>query len=336
MKKLLSKWFDVSTTEGKLKLIILLSGVLLVMAIGTMGILNLTNRPAFCSTCHKAMSPEYTTWQVSSHSQISCVACHIKPGFINTITHKIKTLKEPVLYFTNTWEKPIKPTETVENEICLSCHSTNRKFTVSGDLIIPHDRHEEAGILCVQCHSGVAHANVYERGLTGEKAPVAPEDWTEDYAKTVYTSEYASPNMDTCIKCHHEKKVSISCETCHKTIFTPEDHKDKTKWTKSHGLEAEKNIKTCQTCHNFGFEDKKVKLDDGNEAAAYAWSNEFCSSCHSKMPAGHNNTTWRNEHKLAEAEKGKKNCEACHRPNEKYPDKAPASVSCSQCHWEPS
>jgi len=334
MKKILSQWFDLSTTEGKLKLFILTSGFFLLVVVGTAGALAATNQPAFCSTCHKAMTPEYTTWAVTSHSQINCASCHIKPGLVNTLTHKVKTLKEPVLYFTGTWHKPIKPTEVIENETCLSCHSENRNFTVSGDLIVPHDRHVNAGVLCVDCHSGVAHANIYKRGLTGEKAPVAPEKWTEAYAKTVATKEYTNPDMDTCIQCHHQRKKPISCETCHEKIFTPNDHKDKTTWRVNHGLEAEKNIKSCRSCHNYGFEDKGVKLD--SPAAAYAWGNTFCAGCHSKMPPGHNNTTWRNEHKFAEQQKGKKNCIACHRPNNKYPDQAPAKVSCNQCHWEPN
>lgn len=334
MKKLLSRWFDLSTTEGKLKLFIAASGIALVVILGMAGTLAATNQPAFCSVCHKTMSPEYTTWSVTSHANINCTACHIKPGLINTLEHKIMTMKEPVLYLTGTWEKPIKPTEIVENENCQRCHSKNRNFTVEGDLIIPHERHEEAGILCVACHAGVAHAKIYERGLTGEKAPVQPEDWTVKYAKTVATPEFTNPDMDTCIQCHHKRKVPISCETCHKSIYTPTNHKNKTTWRTGHGLEAEKNVKSCQSCHNYGFTDSKIKLD--NPAAAYAWSNNFCSSCHSKMPPGHNNTTWRNEHGQAEKVKGIKNCEACHRPNDKYPDKAPTKVACNQCHYTPN
>lgn len=334
MKKWLSRWFDFSTTEGKLKFFIVVSGILLVLVVGMAGTLAYTNQPAFCSVCHKTMSPEYTTWSVTSHSQIACTACHIKPGLINTLLHKVKTLKEPVLYVTGTWEKPIKPTETIENENCLACHSMNRNYTVEGDLIIPHDRHIKAGILCVDCHSGVVHAKIYERGLTGEKAPVKPEDWTVDYAKTVATPEYTNPNMDTCIQCHVKRHEPITCETCHKTISTPASHKDKTTWLTNHGLAAEQNVKSCQSCHSFGFQDKNIKLD--NPAAAYAWGNSFCSSCHSKMPPGHNNTTWRNEHGAVEKQKGKKNCEACHRPNDKYPNEAPTKVSCNQCHWEPN
>lgn len=334
MKKLLSRWFDLSTTEGKLKLFIVASGIAIVVILGMAGTLAATNQPAFCSVCHKTMSPEYTTWSVTSHANINCTACHIKPGLVNTLLHKVKTMKEPVLYVTGTWEKPIKPTEKVENENCEACHSSNRNFTVEGDLIIPHEKHEKAGIQCVDCHYGVAHAKIYERGLTGEKAPVQPEKWTAVYAKTVATPEFTNPNMDTCIQCHHKRGVPISCETCHKTISTPVNHRDQAAWKTNHGLEAEKNIKYCQNCHNYGFGDSGVKLD--NPAAAYAWGNSFCISCHSKMPPGHNNTTWRNEHGQVEKVKGIKNCEACHRPSDRYPDKAPTKVACNQCHYQPN
>ncbi len=334
MKKLLSRWFDLSSTEGKLKLFILVAGVVTLLLVVTAGALTFTNQPIFCSSCHKTMSPEYTTWEVTSHSQINCTACHIKPGLINTLTHKVKTLKEPILYVTNSWEKPIKPSEPVENENCQQCHSQHRNYTVSGDLIVPHQRHIDAGVQCIDCHAGVAHAKIYERGLTGEKAPVKPEDWTTDYAKKVATKDFTNPDMDTCIQCHVKRGKPMSCETCHKTIFTPDNHKDKTKWRTNHGLEAEKNIKSCQSCHNFGFKDKGVKLD--NPATAYAWGNSFCASCHAKMPPGHNNTTWRNEHGQVEKTKGRKNCEACHRPNDSYPNAAPTKVSCNQCHYQPS
>ncbi len=40
------------------------------------------------------MAPEYTTFTASAHSEITCVQCHIKPGFINMMTHKVISLKE--------------------------------------------------------------------------------------------------------------------------------------------------------------------------------------------------------------------------------------------------
>lgn len=334
MKKQFSRWFDLSTAEGKLKLIIASSGTLLALLLVMMGALSYTSRPEFCSSCHKSVYPEYLTWSVSAHANAGCIECHLPPGLVNTLVHKAMALKEPAMYFTNTWEKPIKPTEPVENRNCQRCHSSNRNFTVSGDLIIPHDRHEKAGILCVDCHAGVAHAKIYERGLTSEDAPKKPEEWTAAYAETVYQKQFTNPDMDDCIKCHDKKGITVACEACHKTIYTPKDHLDKKSWLKNHGISAEGNVKPCQTCHNYGFSNTDMKLD--NPAVSYAWNNAFCSECHAKMPEGHNNTTWRHEHKIAVTQKGEKNCEACHRLNSKYPEGAPAaSTPCSKCHWDP-
>lgn len=329
MKKILARWFDFSKSEDRLKFIILASGILIILIVGMTTTLSLTNQPSFCSACHKTMTPEYATWQVTSHSQIACTNCHIKPGVVNTLLHKVKTLKEPVEYFTGTYPKPIEPTEKIDNENCLQCHSTNRIYTLSGDLIVPHDRHIKAGIKCVDCHYGVAHGKIYERGLTGAKAKVSPEQWTTKYAEEV-TADFTKPDMDTCIQCHIKKGKPISCETCHKSLSTPENHRTD-KWIGQHGLEAEKDIQWCTKCHNFGFKNNNINID--NKTIAYAWGNSFCANCHSKLPAGHNNNVWRNEHPQKVAQKGMKNCLACHRINESLPKLAPAKVECIQCHF---
>ncbi len=38
-----------------------------------------TSRPQFCNSCH-IMEPYYRSWQVSSHSNVSCTKCHFPPG----------------------------------------------------------------------------------------------------------------------------------------------------------------------------------------------------------------------------------------------------------------
>ena len=334
MKKLLQQWLDPAKKEKLTKFLITASGIGLLAVILLSGVLTATNQPAFCLSCHKAMTPEYTTWAATSHSEISCTKCHINPGLLNTLIHKVKTIKEPILYFTGLWDKPIKPTETINSETCLECHSIKRNFTPSGDLIIPHDRHLNAGVLCVECHSGVAHAKIWKRGLTGEKAPVPPEKWTIKYAQEVVTTKYTNPDMDTCIACHTQRKKTLACEACHETIFTPDNHKNKDLWRAKHGPEAEQNLRSCKSCHNYGSSNKGIELN--NPAIAYAWSNSFCFDCHSKMPPEHNNTTWRQKHRDAVQQKGSKNCEACHSPNDKYAKAAPAKTMCNACHWIPT
>ena len=41
--------------------------------------LPLTDHPKFCATCHN-IRPSYESWLVSSHKEVTCVACHVRPG----------------------------------------------------------------------------------------------------------------------------------------------------------------------------------------------------------------------------------------------------------------
>ncbi|MCL5935198.1 MAG: NapC/NirT family cytochrome c, partial [Firmicutes bacterium] len=143
---------DLSKTEDKLKLFILVAGLIICIGVGSVTAIQLTMTPQFCSSCHE-MTPEVRTWQATSHSKFKCTECHIEPGIGNLIIHKIGAVKEVYLHVTNTFERPIRINYYIENNICEGCHTPqNRVFTVSGDLIIPHERHEKKGIYCVQCH----------------------------------------------------------------------------------------------------------------------------------------------------------------------------------------
>lgn len=42
----------------------------------------------YCSLCHE-MSPEYVTWQASSHSKLACTACH-QVDFIDQIYQHLR------------------------------------------------------------------------------------------------------------------------------------------------------------------------------------------------------------------------------------------------------
>src|SRR5687767_9448960 len=48
------------------------------LALGAVAI-PLTNHPAFCASCH-TIKPSYDSWVKSSHKNVTCVACHVRPG----------------------------------------------------------------------------------------------------------------------------------------------------------------------------------------------------------------------------------------------------------------
>ncbi|MED4227220.1 cytochrome c3 family protein [Neobacillus cucumis] len=168
---------------------------------GGYGVLQFTNSPSFCSSCHE-MQPEYTSFTASAHNQISCVQCHIKSGTVNMLTHKVKSLKE-VYYHVTGVPKQIVQTEeeAVSSQNCLQCHSKNRLVTASGDLKVNHKGHIEEGIPCITCHSGVVHAKMASRGINIEEVR---GDWTKESAEKLMEEKYLRPNMGTCINCHDQ------------------------------------------------------------------------------------------------------------------------------------
>ena len=166
---------------------------------GGYGVIAFTNSPSFCSSCHE-MQPEYSSYTASAHNQITCVQCHIKPGTVNMLTHKMKSLKE-VYYHVTGVPKQIVQTEeeAISNQNCLQCHSKNRLVTASGDLLVNHKGHIEQDIPCVTCHAGVVHAKMATRGINVEEVR---GEWTKESAEKLMEEKYLRPNMGTCIDCH--------------------------------------------------------------------------------------------------------------------------------------
>lgn len=320
--------------QDKFKLTVLIIGILLFCVVAFVGGIQITMSPEFCKLCHKAMMPEYVTWKVSSHSRIRCVDCHaaFEEGMIAVYIEKIGAVKHLVEYTLGTYHTPIKMKHSIPSERCMMCHSDNRNYTVSGDLIVPHKKHEEKGVACIECHRGVAHGNIYSRGVISNKAELAK--WTLEDGKKNMIKDYTSPDMDTCINCHKNRGVTFRCEACHSTIFTPDDHKDWNTWKTKHGKDAEANINSCNKCHSYGMK-VDVNINTGNKTFDYAWGNEFCRKCHSQKPDDHKNRdVWMPYHKEAVKAKGMTNCQACHSIKEDMAAKSPASrVYCNTCHW---
>lgn len=313
-------------TEKRLKAFILISGFLLFVLIGTAGAIKLTMSPEFCSKCH-VMAPEYATWEASAHAQVACVDCHIKPGLGNLIIHKIAAIKELVLYATNTYERPIKMSEQLDDGICVSCHSKNRKITPSGDLIVPHEKHAAKNVHCVECHSGVAHGNIVARKMTVDGNY---QVWTAEYGKKQMDKQYTETKMDTCVKCHIKRNVTQECQACHSAISVPQDHKAKT-WGTAHGLKARADINYCNKCHSYSVGNEPVQIKDS--VVKYARENVFCYDCHQKRPLSHTEN-WDMTHKKAIVNRDVTNCLVCHDIDKHDPSYKAVPTNCGKCHGQ--
>ncbi len=318
------KKLDLSRTEDKLKLGILTVGIFLFLVIGVAGALKLTMAPSFCAKCH-VMAPEYVTWEASSHVQVPCTSCHIKPGLGNLVAHKLSASKELLLYYTGTYNRPIRMTNKLPDEVCTQCHSTYRSFTPSGDLIIPHDKHADKKVLCVECHNGVAHGNIVGRGMTKDDNYAA---WTLEVGKKQMVKEYTEPKMNVCLDCHIKRNVTQACEACHTSISLPADHKVKTFLEKNHGALAKADLSYCNKCHSYSLEAKDVPVAD--KVARYARGNVFCYDCHQKRPKGHTED-WKITHKY-DAKPDIPGCLVCHNKPKPKPAEKSTPTYCDKCH----
>lgn len=318
------KKLSLARTEDRLKALILVSGIILTVFLGSAGVLKLTMSPQFCSQCH-VMTPEYSTWKASSHVQITCTQCHVKPGFANYIIHKVSVMKEFYLTFTGTYDRPIKMDHKLEDEICTHCHSTNRDFTPSGDLIIPHDKHAAKKVQCVDCHGGVAHGNILARRLTEDGNYQA---WNDESGIKQMVKDYTEPKMNTCLGCHIKREVTQACEACHTTISLPPDHKVRD-WGVTHGRKAKGDLDYCNKCHSFSVEAKDVLAKD--QVASYARGNVFCYNCHQKRPAGHTED-WRIIHKKDVQNGDVSGCLVCHNNQKASPQDKAVPTFCAKCH----
>lgn len=301
-----------------------------------------TSSTKFCSSCHE-MSPEYYTWKASSHNQVGCKNCHIQSGVINYAKAKANGLVQVYEKTTGRYTAPIQMSAQIPDVTCEKCHNMkNRPVTPSGDLLIPHDKHINNGIKCVQCHSGVVHGNISDRNVTFKSDY---DKWDTGLGKEMMSNvKFTRPQMEVCIACHKARDVSTACGTCHQKGMKPKSHLDAKFKTGEHGKLAEKNILYCNSCHKYtsGDEVKELKApsaalqflkgkeqDQSITAQEYAKENTFCKNCHTGRPASHSND-FVNEHgPLAKTNKLK--CLTCHDEQNTGNNKT-TIPTCSSCH----
>ncbi|MGG1676492.1 NapC/NirT family cytochrome c [Neobacillus sp. NRS-1170] len=307
--------------------------------------LEATSSSKVCSSCHE-MKPEYYTWKASAHSEVECTSCHTDTVYKDLAKDKAGELVEKLKkQSSGTSAAPIRMPNEIKDSACESCHNVyTREFTPSGDIIIPHDKHKNKGVECVQCHSGVAHGKVADRKMT---FLTDLDKWDSKIGKAAMADiKFIRPDMDTCMECHKARKVSTECKTCHTTGMVPKNHKKADFSTKTHGKLAAKDLQKCNQCHKDmsavpveGYDDvptltkylNKDTVTDQKKKSHYDYAkdNTFCKDCHSKRPASHTQR-WMMDHGNQSA-KDKQQCLACHNYQAAGGVKT-TMVACSSCH----
>ncbi|MDO8355421.1 MAG: cytochrome c3 family protein [Nitrospirota bacterium] len=207
------------------------------IALGTVAI-PVTNHPTFCASCH-TIAPSYESWAKSSHREVTCVACHVRPGLEGWLRDKAWAgTKDVAIYLFGSPTDPHNLQAKVESAVCLSCHRNILRVSEVAPrdlpppvnevgLIMNHRKHIDAfatrgqGEGCTTCHSSIVHEKpikgypiVMPRGhLSADAKPWFPDHPEGSYLRTRALSD--------CFRCHdgkteHEGKVvSRKCETCH-------------------------------------------------------------------------------------------------------------------------
>jgi hypothetical protein len=96
----------------------------------------------FCGqTCHTVMAPEYSAYENSPHSRVSCTECHIGPGASWFVKSKISGLRQVWAVTFKTYSRPIpSPVRELRpaRETCEQCHWPQR---FSGDKFVVRTRY---------------------------------------------------------------------------------------------------------------------------------------------------------------------------------------------------
>ena len=209
-----------------------------VIVLGGAVTIPLTNQPTFCASCH-TIQPAYDSWATSSHKDVTCVDCHVRPGIRGFLEDKVLAGLEDVAI--TMFGSPTEPHDlqaTVYSSVCISCHrAVLRVSEVSTrdlpgrvsdvGLIMSHRKHMDAfmkngnGEGCTTCHARVVHGTpikgydiVIPRGHVG----LDDQRHEPDFPKG---SKLWDSSLADCARCHDNKTtheghvLSKKCETCH-------------------------------------------------------------------------------------------------------------------------
>lgn len=280
-----------------------------------------TETPQFCRTCHE-MGPYYDAWANGAHRSVSCVDCHVDPGAVNHVSHKVVAAKELWIHVAGDPTFPNGDAE-VPNARCLRCHSD---IPTSTGPRFSHRQHAQAGT-CVGCHADAGH-RVTDAALDAAGV-LKPERRTAAARTAVATPASTGTAPAThvrvsCARCHDLAKVA--CATCHRPAHPDRGecttcHRPGPRWSFSHPVSqdcarchaapARHFAAVCASCHSPSVPFAKTVFKHV--------SNE-CATCHTR-PARHRAGA----------------CQTCHtKPGVSWAFTHPASTGCASCHAAPA
>lgn len=197
-----------------------------------------TDQPKFCAGCH-TIAPSYESWAKSSHKDVSCVACHVRPGLDGWLHDKVWAgAKDAAIYFFGTPTDAHNLQARVDSGVCLSCHRHILRVSETAPrdlpppvkevgLVMGHRQHMEAFKArgqeegCTTCHAGVVHdepIKSYPIVIPRGHVSTDSKPWYPTHPEGTHLR---ARGLSDCFRCHDGKTeyrgkvLDRKCETCH-------------------------------------------------------------------------------------------------------------------------
>ncbi len=230
---------QVDSHSRRTKLIFLMTAGaigIIMLVVGTYQLVEFMDSTAFCGRlCHDVMYPEYTTYQESPHSRVTCSECHVGSGADYLVRSKLSGI--PLIYdtLTKTYERPIPvPVENLRpaRDTCEQCH---RPEIFLGDLIKVHTTFLPDEYNTTKVDTRIMHVGGGESGVARDSHwhiaarvwYLAPDVKRQDIVwvgvegdNGEFTAEYIDPDLDKEIDTeiiNNEKRL-MDCMDCHNRV----------------------------------------------------------------------------------------------------------------------
>ena len=220
------------------KVLTVIAILVVAVAVGGAVAIPLTNQPTFCASCH-TIKPAYDSWTRSSHRDVTCVDCHVRPGLTGFIEDKVMAgLEDVAITVFGTPTEPHDLQSHIESSVCINCHRAILRVSEVSTrdlpkpvkdvgLIMSHRKHMKAfeerkkGEGCTTCHARVVHGSpIKGYPIIIPRGHVSVDDQPHEPSEPKDSKLWQSAMAD-CVRCHdgkttHQGKVlSKRCESCH-------------------------------------------------------------------------------------------------------------------------